>query len=144
MECKFKDKCAPTEFEIYSVYWRNQFNHVMMHSCTALNKEDALTDFRNRVDQSQVKKITKIVKGYGMPKTTAKQALAHQYRSCIGACKMAEKNLYNVKISPDNLGDKNIIETSKRMHLRAAAVKHVQNAQRDIKDLFTRLGLKIK
>lgn len=133
-----------SQWETYSVYWRNQFNHVMMHTCTALSTKDAKEDFMKRVDQSQVKRITRTIKGFGMPKTTAKQALAHQYRSCIGALKMAEFNINRVQISPDNLGDKNVIETGKRMHLRAAIRKDLLNAMRDTKDLFTRLGLKIK
>lgn len=133
------------EFDTYSVYWRSiHHNRTMMNTVTALSNKDAKIAFRNVINITLVKKITKVVKGYGMPKTTPKQALSHQYRSCIGACKMAEKNINSIdgRISATSAIDAK--EAYKRMLLQTAAKKHIQNAERDIKDLFTRLGLKIK
>lgn len=143
-DSNLEDPTHKIGWETYSVYWRNQFNHTMMHTCTALSSKDAKEDFMKRVDQSQVKRITRIVKGFGMPKTTAKQALSHQYRSCIGACKMAEKNINSIDGRINATSAIDAKEAYKRMLLQTAAKKHIQNAERDIKDLFTRLGLKIK
>lgn len=130
------------EFDIYSVYWKNIHNHTMMNTVTALSSKDAKIAFRNVIDAALVKKITKVVKGYGMPAQTPKQKLSQKYRSCIGACKMAEKNIYAVVIEQNSaLGDK---EFTKRILARNGAIKHIQNAERDIRELFARLGLKIK
>lgn len=135
------DTIIMNEFETYSVFYRNKSDRCCMYTVTALSPKDAREAFGRAldVDHSNVKKITKVVKGYGMPKTTPKQHLAHQYRSCIGALKMAEFNIQRT-----NIENRDPKEYYRLISIKQTAIKHAQNAMRDVKDLFTRFGLKIK
>lgn len=125
--------------------WNHYNVHLVLNDAkqkrcvTAMSKDDAKNGLGIPSLVANGWKITKVIGPLGIHPTTPKQALAHQYRSCIGALKMAEKNIINV--SP---ASKDPRECHKLISIRSAAIKHAQNAMRDTKDLFIKLGLKIK
>lgn len=123
-------------WETYTVWYLD--NGVkLLRTITALSAKDCKKAFIN-THQTPTKRY--LYCRVNRP-TTQKQKLSHQYRQCIGALRMAEMNVGKVSVTPIIY---NLEEVKRRSMLQTAAINNVKKAMRDTKDLFTRLGLKIK
>lgn len=107
---------------------------------TAFSKDDTLNDMRVRSAIHSGAYAYKVIGPLGVHKTTPKQLLAHQYRSCIGAACMLEKNIESTfSTIPQELGPLVRAKIAKGL-----ALKQVAKVKRDIADMFKLMGLKIK
>lgn len=83
-------------------------------------------------------RLDKIVGPLGRERTN-KQRLATTYRFAMGTLIAAETHINHLKFETSDLK-----EMTRLHQLRNGAKKHLSNAKRDLKDLITRLGIKVK
>lgn len=132
------------DFKYYNVHFIGGHSLKCKITITALSKEDAKNTFENyaKVEGNGYgvpfeAKPTKVIGPLGMHPSTPKQQLAHQYRSCIGAACMLEKNIQSILIN-------SLAIQIKAGQARILALKQVAKCKRDIADMFKLMGLKIK
>lgn len=129
------------DWETYTVYYRDgKSPKSHTHSFTALSIDDAKSTFKK--DTLNLYRVTKVVKGYGMPMATPKQKLAQKYGFILGSIKGAQiqfKQVYPTMPFGEKQ-DENLKVT------RAINLVESQFAklQRDIRDCFKLAGLKVK